>query len=146
MKVFIPKHIQWWFFNMNLSLWPININLIQLFILAWWMAITLGLWNAVVKATWQKAVATILASPIMIIFLVITFFRYSELTLIPFVSKLIRTYFLDETRKYQVNYNKIDKNELAIKILKSWEKKQIVESKERNFDEDKLKQFDQFLD
>ena len=146
MKVFIPKHIQWWFFNMNLSLWPININLIQLFILAWWMAITLGLWNAVVKATWQKVVATILASPIMIIFLVITFFRYSELTLIPFVSKLIRTYFLDETKKYQVNYAKVDKNELAIKILKSWEKKQIVESKERNFDEDKLKQFDQFLD
>lgn len=146
MKVFFPKHIQWWFFNMNLSLWPVNINLIQLFILAWWMAITLGLWNAITKATWQKVLATILASPIMIIFLVVAFFRYSELTLIPFVSKIIRTYFLDETKKYQVNYSKLDKSEVAIKILKSWEKKQIVEAKEKNFDEERLKQFDQFLD
>lgn len=146
MKVFIPKHIQWWFFNMNLSLWPLNINLIQLFILAWWMAISLGLWNAINKATWQKVLAAILVAPIMIIFLVIAFFRYSELPLVPFVAKIIRTYFLDETRKYQVNYAKADRCEIAAKILKSWEKKQIVESKERNFDEDKLKQFDQFLD
>ncbi|MEF2176176.1 MAG: hypothetical protein V3575_06940, partial [Candidatus Absconditabacteria bacterium] len=79
-------------------------------------------------------------------FLVVAFFRYSELTLIPFVSKIIRTYFLDETKKYQVNYSKLDKSEVAIKILKSGEKKQIVEAKEKNFDEERLKQFDQFLD
>ncbi|MEF2175114.1 MAG: hypothetical protein V3575_01475, partial [Candidatus Absconditabacteria bacterium] len=85
MKVFFPKHIQGGFFNMNLSLGPVNINLIQLFILAGGMAITLGLWNAITKATGQKVLATILASPIMIIFLVVAFFRYSELTLIPFV-------------------------------------------------------------
>lgn len=51
--------------------------------------------------------------PIFIVFVVIAFFKVSELSLIPFIIKMIQTHILDETVKYQINVDHIDPADLA---------------------------------
>jgi len=63
-------------------------------------------------------VALIFVLPIFLVFIIVAFFKFSELKLIPFISKMISTYFLNDTIKYQVNYYKIDPLEIALKKLK----------------------------
>jgi hypothetical protein len=60
---------------------------------------------------------------------VIAFFEVSELPLIPFIAKLIKTYFFDTTKKFQINYEKPDATQIVIKEAASQEKKQIIEYK-----------------
>ncbi len=103
MKAFVPRHIDGNMFNMKLQLWPFNITMIQLFILAAWLWISLVIWNSLTKAWTDKMIAFILVLPIFLIFLVIAFFKISELSLLPFLAKLLRTYFFDEPKKYQLN-------------------------------------------
>ena len=76
---------------------------------------------------------------IFILFLVIAFFKISELGLVAFVAKLVRNHFFDTTKKFQINYEKSNPTELLIKEANSTEEKQIIESKEKWYDEDKLK-------
>ena len=129
MKTYIPKHIKWWMFNMHLTVWPLTITIIQLFIIAWWTAIALMAWNSLVKNGMDKVVAALLASPILIISIIIAFFRISELSLLPFIAKWIRTSILDEKIKYQINFNNIDPIEVKIKMIKSKESKKKIEIK-----------------
>lgn len=67
-----------------------------------------------VKNGFNKAIAAIFVSPIILLFLFIAFFRLSELPLIPFLAKFIQTNLLDETIKYQINTTPIDEKDIAI--------------------------------
>jgi len=87
----------------------------------------------------------ILVSPIFIIFCIIAFFKFSELKLIPFLAKMIRTYFFDETKKFQVNFKRIDPLEVKIKKMKSNEPQQIIEVKKSTMEKEKLDKLKTFL-
>ena len=59
----------------------------------------------------------------------VAFFQISELSLIPFVAKLAKTYIFDSTKKYQINYTKIDAVTISIKEAASKEKTQVIDYK-----------------
>jgi hypothetical protein len=80
----------------------------------------------------SRAVGILFAIPVLIIFIIIAFFEISELTLIPFLAKLMKTYFFDATKKFQVNYEKLDKTAVAIKEASSNEKTQVITYKDNN--------------
>lgn len=128
MKVMYPKHITKGIFGtMSFQIWPFSISIIQLFVLALWVALALGVFNGV----WQgsKVIWLIFAIPVFLIFVMIAFFQVSELSLIPFAAKLAKTYIFDSTKKYQVNYAKIDAITLSIKEVASKEKTQVIDYK-----------------
>lgn len=137
MKVFVPRNIEKWWFNMHFQLGPLNVSLIQLVLLAVgaWMA--LMVWNGVAKWSNSKALATIFAIPILWVFLFIAFFRISELPLIPFVAKLFRNRFLDTNKKFQRNSTtKIDPLHIAIESSKAqFEDTQVQEKKTLGIEE-----------
>jgi len=123
MKVVYPKHIKKWLLSgMNFNIWPLTISVIQLFVMAVWIAISLAVFNGISKSG-SKALWIFFAVLILIIFIVITFFKISELTLIPFVAKIVRNKFFDTNKKFQVNYEKA--NPLDIMI---WESKSEIET------------------
>lgn len=68
----------------------------------------------------------VVAIPVFVLFVIIAFFKISELSLIPFLAKLMRTYFFDATKKFQVNFDKANTTELIIKKTKLKEKKQSI--------------------
>ena len=117
---------------MTFNIWPISVSVIQLFVLALGIAFALLIFNAVGENS--RALGFILAIPIFIIFIVIAFFKISELPLIPFIAKLFQTYVFDTTKKFQINYEKEDKIDIAIKEAESGEKKQIITPKTWNID------------
>lgn len=57
----------------------------------------------------------------------------SELSLIPFIMKLIRNNFFDTKRKFQVNYEKQDPVKLAVKKSKSRDQEQTVFEQKENW-------------
>jgi hypothetical protein len=91
------------------------------------IALALGVFNAVGQES--KAIGIVFAIPVLIIFIVIAFFEVSELPLIPFLAKIAKTYFFDATKKFQVNYERIDPVTVAIKEAASKEKKQVINYK-----------------
>ena len=115
MKVFVPRNIEKGWLNMNFQIGPLSVSLIQLVILAGGIGCGLLAWNTVIKTGGNKSIATILALLVMSPFLVIAFFKMSELTLLPFLSKLRRNRFLDTTKKTQTNDTKIDPLQVMIK-------------------------------
>jgi len=139
MKVVYPKNIKKWLLSgMSFQIWPINITIIQLFILAIGVAISLTLFNATSKS-WSKAFWIMIAIIIFVIFVVIAFFKVSELWLLPFIAKLLRNQLFDSTKKFQNNYPRNDKIEIELKELKEWEQKQKIEYKfDKNFDKKKI--------
>ncbi len=128
MKVVFPKHIKKWIFGtMSFQVGPFTISIIQLFILALGIALSLGVFNALGQES--KGVGIIFAIPVLVIFIIIAFFEVSELPLIPFLAKIAKTYFFDATKKFQVNYERIDPTTIAIKEAASNEKKQVINYK-----------------
>lgn len=139
MKVVYPKNIKKWLLSgMSFQIGPLNISIIQLFILAIWVAISLTLFNATSKS-WSKVLGIMMAIIILIVFIVIAFFKVSELWLLPFIAKLLRNNLFDSTKKYQNNFPRNDKIEIEIQELKQWEQKQKIDYKiDKNFDKKKL--------
>lgn len=136
MKVFFPRNIDWWRLNIWFQVWPIRVTLVQLLIVASWVAMALGIRNAMVKNWFNKLMAGIFVSPIIMLFLFIAFFKLSELSLIPFIAKFIQTNILDETIKYQINTTPIDQKDIAIANAKYEDnKKSKIEEKNINQDE-----------
>lgn len=120
MKVFVPRNIEKWWFNMNFQLGPINVSLFQLVLIAIGAWIALMVWNAVAKWSGSSVLATALAIPILWVFLFIAFFRISELSLIPFIAKIFRNRFLDTNKKFQRNSTtKIDPLRVSIESSKA---------------------------
>lgn len=129
MRIFIPRHISWWLFNMNISLGPITITMVQLVLLAIWAVICFAIWQSL-NSQWIWTVpALILVLPVAIIFLIVTFFKMSELPLVPFLAKLIRTYFFDSIRKFQTCRTSVDPEKVLICKVKSQAPVKKIETK-----------------
>lgn len=138
MKVFIPRNISGWWFNMNITIGPVTMSIIQLMILAIGLWLTLAVRNTLVKWWSSKWAAAVIALPLFLICIFIAFFKYSELTLIPFIAKIIRTYFLDTTKKYQINRNKPDPKSIALSKSRHTKHDIIIEQKDLLLDEKQL--------
>ena len=67
-KVFIPRNISGWWFNMSVQLWPFSISIIQLMTLAVGMWLGLWIWNVLFKNGVSKTMAFIVAIPIFMVF------------------------------------------------------------------------------
>jgi hypothetical protein len=130
MKTYYPRNINSSWLNLHFSIGPFNISLVQMLVVAVWIAISLAMRNGLVKNGSDKLIAAILTAPIALVFGVIAFFEISELPLIPFVAKLIQTYILDEPRKFQIMVHKDDPVHIHLKQMSKMEPdKQITESK-----------------
>lgn len=114
MKTFFPKHIDGGRLNISFQIGPFRITMIQLMIIALGTALGLGLRNQMVKRWVDKWLALVVVLPIFVIFIVIAFFKVSELSLIPFVAKIIQTHILDEPKKFQINTTPIDPITIAL--------------------------------
>ena len=143
--VFVPKNIKGWFLNMDVQLWPISVNLIQLLILAAGAALSLVIWQNLLKSWLDKITAIILVSPIMLITILIAFFNISELSLIPFVAKLLRTYFFDVPKKIYIPTKQVDPKDVLSYYIKT-STSQKVEEKKLEVDKEKLKKLYSFDD
>ncbi len=138
MKVPFPKNIQKWILaGMTLSLGPISLSIVQLLLAAVWVWLGLAVFNAASKA-WSTTMWVIFAIPVLLLFLMIAFFKVSEMSLIEYVAKIFRNKFFDTTKKFQVNFEKFDQTVILAKESKwDWSKKKI-EYKENKLDEDVL--------
>ena len=131
MKIIVPKHVEWWMFDMWVDVGPFRVKMWQLFIIAIWVGISMSIVNGL-KRSWLGTIpAIIIASPVMIITLFIAFFRKSELYIIPFIVKLIRTYVIGTPRTFQRNTIKPAEREIKLHFarLNKWEEK-TIEQKE----------------
>ncbi len=122
---------------MTFNIGPLSISIIQLLILALGIAAALATFNGFAKA-WSKLVGILLAIIILIVFLVIAFFKISELTLIPFIAKLVRNHFFDTNKKFQINYDKNDPVDILMKESRSEEEKQVIETKSKTINKKML--------
>jgi len=137
MKIIVPKHVEAWLFDMWVDLWPFRLKMRQLFLVAIGVAITFWIAQSLMKHWMWKIPAFIIASPGLLIMLFIAFFRKSELAIIPFLLKIIRTYILNTPRVFQ--RNSIVPPQRQIKLyfakLNKWEEKVIVK---KDLKEDEL--------
>jgi hypothetical protein len=129
MKIIVPKHVEAWLFDMWIDVWPFRLKMWQLFLVAIWVAITMAIMNWLMKHGLGKIPAFIIASPWLLIMLFIAFFRKSELHIIPFSAKLIRTYILWSPKSFQRNTIKPAEREIKLQFarLNKWEEKNITQ-------------------
>ncbi len=134
MKVIYPKNIKRGLLaGMTFNLGPLTISVVQMFVLAVGVALALAAFNGISKSG-SKALWILVAIIIIIIFLVIAFFKISELWLVAYIGKLVRNNFFDTKKKYQVNYQKNNSLDIMIQEAKTKEEKKIIEQKENTFD------------
>jgi len=127
MKVLFPRHIKKWIFSsMNFSIWPLTVWLWQLFILVLGVAGSFAIANYFIKQGQQKVIAVIFAAPLTLIACAIAFFEISEMGLLEFLAKMLRTHFFDATTKFQVNVEKPDKINLLLKEIHTEEQTQKI--------------------
>lgn len=138
MKIFIPRNVSKWLFNMGITVGPITISIVQMAILAVGIGITLGVRNSLVNNGTPKATALVFSLPLFLLCVFIAFFKYSELTLIPFIAKMIRTYFLDVTKKFQVNRAKPDPKAILIATSRKTDHDIVIQQKDFQIDQKKL--------
>lgn len=95
------------------------------------------IWNTIVKWGGSKITASVIAAPIIGIFLFVAFFKMSELSLLPFLAKIWRNKFLDTTKKFQANTTtKTNPTDIMIKASKTtYENIQSQEKKTLSLDE-----------
>lgn len=138
MKIFIPRNISGWWLNMNINIGPATVSIPQLMILAIGLWISLAIRNSLVKAGSSKWAAAVLALPFFLICIFIAFFKYSELTLIPFIAKMIRTHFIDTTKKFQVNRDKPDPKSIALSKSRHTKHDVVIKHKNLLIDDEEL--------
>ena len=139
MKVVFPKNIQKWMLaGMTFSIWPLNLSIVQLFVVGIWVAAAMAIFNGFSKSG-GKAIGALLAIITLLIFVFIAFFKMSELPLIPLIAKLVRNLFFDTNKKFQTNYNRIDPLKISRRKAKGDDQKQtIFEQKDRWYTQEKL--------
>ena len=123
---------------MSVTIGPATITVVQLLILAMGIGLSLGVWNKLVTGNVDKLIAFLFVLPILLLFIFIAFFKYSELTLIPFIAKMIRTYFLDVTLKFQVNRDRPDPLAITLAKIRKTEHDHSIEQKNLYIDKEKL--------
>jgi len=134
MKVVYPKNIKRGLLaGMTFTIGPLNISIVQMFVLALWVAIALAAFNGFTKS-WSKLLWILVAIIVILIAIVVAFFKVSELWLLAYLAKLIRNNFFDAKKKFQVNYEKNSPLNVMIQEAKTKEEKQIIEQKESTFD------------
>ncbi len=127
MKVLFPRHIKKWIFSsMNFSIGPLTVWIGQLFILVLGVAWSFAIANYFIKQWQNKVVAIAFALPLTLIAAAIAFFEVSEMGLIEFLAKMLRTHFFDTTTKFQVNVEKPDKIDLLLKEIHTEEQTQKI--------------------
>lgn len=136
MKIIVPKHVEWWIFDMWVDVGPFRVKMRQLVLIMLWWAATFGLASSFNKKWIWRMPAFIIASPILLITLFIAFFKKSELAIVSFTIKLIRTYIIWTTRVFQRNTIKPAEREIKLHLLKmsKWEEKKVTK-KDLNKDE-----------
>ncbi len=122
---------------MTFSIGPLTINIVQMFVLAVGVALALAAFNGLSKS-WSKALGILVAILIIVIFIVLAFFKISELWLMAYIAKLVRNNFFDTKKKFQVNYDKKNPLDILVQEAKTKEEKQIIEQKENKFDKNIL--------
>ncbi len=138
MKVFFPRNIPGWWLNMSVQIGPAQVSIVQLMLMAVGMWLSLALANAFIRNGASNAVWFIIALPIFVLFIFVAFFKYSELRLHEFIAKMIRTHFLDATKKYQLNRTKIDPITIALAKARKAEHDVLIEKKNLTLDQEKL--------
>lgn len=130
MKVMFPQHIKKWFFAwVAFSILWFTVSFIQLIILS--IGAVFSLWTfSTFNNSGAKWLWIILAVFIFFIFIVIAFFRVSELNLLAFIAKKIKDNFFDVKKRFQMNYVKLDPIEIIIAKSKQEKWKQRIEIKE----------------
>ncbi len=143
MKVPFPKNIKKWILaGMTLNLGPISLSIVQLLLVALWVGIALVTFNGVSKSG-STAAWVVFAIPVLLIFLVIAFFKVSEMNMMQYIAKLFRNKFFDTTRKFQINFEKLDQTKILIKETNLEEKTKKIEQKDNKLDEDLLKNIEE---
>lgn len=144
MKVIFPSNITKWIFNMHLSIGPLTITLVQMFIMAIGISLSLVVFNTVWgwDEWWNKVLGAIAALPVFLIFVFTAFFKISELGLLAFGAKLLTSYFFDTTKKFQTNYKKFDPFLILRKKIHVTEGGDIIESKKLMLDKKELNQIE----
>ena len=144
MKVFFPRNIPWWRLNMSVQVWPVQISIVQLMLLAIWVGLSLAFANAFIRNWASKVIAFMVALPVFLLFVLIAFFKYSELRIHEFIAKMIRTHFLDTTKKYQLNRNRPDPVSLALAMARKTDHDVLIEQKDLILDTEKLETLSKF--
>ena len=121
---------------------PFTISLVQMLVVTLWVGLSLALWNSLVKSGSDKLVAAVITSPIALVFGIIAFFEISELPLIPFVTKMIQTYIIDEPIKFQIMTYKYDPVEIHLKQLSKLDAQQRTTDTKSIIDLDKWEQIE----
>lgn len=135
MKVAFPKNIKKWILSgMTLNMGPISLSIVQLFLVAVWVGLALAVFQWVSKV-WSTVAGIVFAIPILLIFLLIAFFKISEMGLLEYIAKIFRNKFFDTTKKYQNNFEKHNKTEILIKEFKQEDQKQKIEQKDSKLDD-----------
>jgi len=128
MKAVFPKNIKKGLLaGLSFSIGPLTISIVQLFILAIGIALALLVFSKYQETS--KATGIFLAAVIFLFFVLIAFFKISELNIVAFVAKYIQDYFIDDHIKYQTNYKKYSKVDIAIEKFKVQNNKQKIDYK-----------------
>lgn len=128
MKAVFPKNIKKGLLaGLTFSIGPLTISIIQLFILAIWVALALVVFSQFQESS--KVIGTFFAIIIFLIFAVIAFFDISELNIVAFIAKIIQNHFFDATEKFQTMNEKPNKTEITIKKNKTDDKKEKIDFK-----------------
>lgn len=128
MKAVFPKNIQKGLLSgLNFSIGPLTISLVQLFILAIGIAIALIVFSRFSQTS--KVAWIFFAVLIVLFFVLIAFFKVSELNIVAFLAKVIQNHFFDSTKKYQTTFNKVNKIDLMIEKFKIQNSKQKIDYK-----------------
>lgn len=128
MKAVFPKNIKKGLLSgLNFSIGPLTISLVQLFILAIGIAIALVVFSKFSQTS--KVAGTFFAILIFLFFVLIAFFRISELNIVAFLVKVIQNHFFDTTQKYQTTFNKINTTDLLIEKFKIQNTQQKIDYK-----------------
>lgn len=139
MKVFFPRNIPGGWLSMSVQIWPVQISIVQLMLLAVGVWLTLAVANGVMRATGgNKLIWFLVAFPIFLITVVIAFFRYSEMSILEFIAKQIRTHFLDVTKKFQLNYTRPDPVSVALAKARKTDHDTVITQKDLVLDTVKL--------
>lgn len=137
-KVLFPRNVKKGLFNMNMNIGPLSVSLVQVFILMIGLGAGLGTFQLVPKSV-GKTAGIVIAIPIVLLFLVIAFFKVSEMGLLEFLTKVARNNFFDSNKKYQTQYMRVtDPHAILLSRVHGGEKKEKIETKELILDEKEL--------
>jgi len=65
------------------------------------------------------------------------------MNMMQYIAKLFRNKFFDTTRKFQINFEKLDQTKILIKETNLEEKTKKIEQKDNKLDEDLLKNIEE---